>query len=223
MRNGSLLMLAAAAVLTACSSTKPPIPDETRRTPANDRRELAALQCTTDLVSTKGSLNEALRLAERSSAMASELQVENARLHGAVQLARMSANSAPPSQIFVVFYRTNVTAFDIAEPDAARLINAIRTAAHIEVRGRTDGEFESPAESRIARLRAEQAQLWLIRAGVEPSRVVATWQPIGDHLGPNNNAEGRALNRRVEIEVYAVRPMRGIPELSASAANTISR
>lgn len=216
MRNSTVITVFAAALLSACSSTKPPVPNETRRIPANDRREHAALQCSTDLVSTRGALTEALRLAERSSAMATELQVENARLHGAVQLARMTANSAPPSQIFVVFYKTNASEFDITDPDAARLTNAIRTAAHIEVRGRTDGNFESPAESRIARLRAEHAQMWLIRAGVEPSRVVATWQPIGDHLAPNNNAEGRSLNRRVEIEVYAVRPMRGTPELSAA-------
>jgi len=30
-----------------------------------------------------------------------------------------------------------------------------------------------------------------MQAGVEPSRIRTTWQPIGDHLASNETAEGR--------------------------------
>jgi hypothetical protein len=34
----------------------------------------------------------------------------------------------------------------------------------------------------------------------------ATWQPIGDTVADNDSAAGRALNRRVEIEIYRAAP-----------------
>ena len=166
-------------------------------------------------------MNEALRLAERASATATALQMENARLQVAAQAAAAAQRAlppAPPSRIFSIFYKPSATALQLDEADAAKLLAEARKGAHIEVRGRTDGAVETPIESRVARQRAEFAQMWLIRGGVEPSRIVATWQPVGDHLGPNDNPEGRALNRRVEIEIYAVPPARGTPDLPAVMA-----
>jgi len=216
------IILAAAAVLCACAGPpKPPIPDESKRVPANDRRELAALQCSTELATMRATLNDALRMAEQASATASALQIENARLQIAVRAATSAQRvvpPAPPSRIFSLFYKPNATAVQLDEADAAKLLDEARKGAHIEIRGRTDGTVETPAESRVARQRAEAVQMWLIRGGVEPSRIVATWQPVGDHLGPNDNAEGRSLNRRVEIEIYTVRPMRGTPDLAAVMA-----
>jgi outer membrane protein OmpA-like peptidoglycan-associated protein len=214
-----VLSLAIAAALSACAGPpKPPVPDESKRVPANDRRELAALQCSGDLVATKSALSDALLLAERASATAAALQLENARLQVAYRAAAAQRSLAPPSRIFSVFYKPSLTAIELNDSDAAKLLAEARNAAHIEVRGRTDGTVETAAESLVARQRAQLAQMWLIRGGVIPSRIVATWQPVGDHLGPNDSAEGRALNRRVEIEIYAVAPSRGAPDLPAVMA-----
>ena len=73
-------------------------------------------------------------------------------------------------------------------------------------RGRTDGDVESPAESRVARERAAAARAFLVQAGVDPARIRTTYQPVGDHTSDNGTPEGRALNRRVEIELYGVVP-----------------
>jgi outer membrane protein OmpA-like peptidoglycan-associated protein len=214
-----VLALVAAGALSACAGPpKPPVPDESKRVPANDRRELAALQCSGDLVATKSALSDALLLAERASATAAALQLENARLQVAYQAAAAQRALAPPSRVCSVFYKPSLTAIELNDSDAAKLLAEARKAAHIEIRGRTDGTVETTAESLVARQRAQLAQMWLIRGGVIPSRIVATWQPVGDHLGPNDSVEGRALNRRVEIEIYAVAPSRGAPDLPAVMA-----
>lgn len=211
----ALLATASAVFFTGCALSPPaaPVPNESRRVPANDRRELALISCTTDLAAAKTSVVEMHRLVDRSTAVAGELQVENAAL------ARMAAAPKPspvspamglavlPNRIFVAFHRTNSPAPELPEEQAAELLAAARTAAYIEIRGRTDGQADTPAESRIARQRAEFMRDWLVKAGVRPSRIAATWQPVGDHLGPNDSPEGRALNRRVEVEVYAVAPV----------------
>jgi outer membrane protein OmpA-like peptidoglycan-associated protein len=76
----------------------------------------------------------------------------------------------------------------------------------IVTRGRTDGDAESPAESRVARERAAAARAFLVQNGVDPARIRTTYQPVGDHTSDNDTPEGRALNRRVEIELYGVVP-----------------
>jgi len=45
-----------------------------------------------------------------------------------------------------------------------------------------------------------------VQAGVDPARIRTTYQPIGDHVADNVSADGRALNRRVEIEIYRELP-----------------
>jgi len=47
----------------------------------------------------------------------------------------------------------------------------------------------------------------LLAAGIEASRIRTTYQPAGDPIADNDTASGRAMNRRVEIEVYRVMPV----------------
>ncbi|MBZ8143579.1 hypothetical protein CLD22_27565 [Rubrivivax gelatinosus] len=90
--------------------------------------------------------------------------------------------------------------------DAQRIVDAALKAPLVVLRGRTDGRKESFAENRMARERTAAAQAWLVRSGVDPLRIRATWQPIGDHVADNAAESGQALNRRVEIEVYRAAP-----------------
>ena len=223
------LAVAIAALSAGCAMSPPksPVPDESRRVPANDRRELALLSCTTDLTAAKIEVAEVHRLVDRATATAGELQVANARLAATVQSTpRAAPGSAPmqasPSRIFVAFHRTNSQVPELTEEQAVELASAARGAALIEIRGRTDGQVESPAESRIARLRAEHMQDWLIRAGGPANRIIATWQPVGDHLGENSTPDGRALNRRVEVEVYAVAPVRSLTPRNSGAVRPVA-
>ena len=88
------------------------------------------------------------------------------------------------------------------------LIDQARSASLVMLRARTDGQVETAAESRIARERAIAVRAYLVQAGVDPTRVRMTWQPVGDTVSDNGTATGRALNRRVEIELYRLAPQR---------------
>jgi outer membrane protein OmpA-like peptidoglycan-associated protein len=90
--------------------------------------------------------------------------------------------------------------------ESGALIAQARDAPLIVLSGRTDGVSDTSAEGRVARQRAEYVRDILVRAGVSAARVRTTWQPIGDHAADNGSPSGRALNRRVEIEVYRVAP-----------------
>ena len=86
------------------------------------------------------------------------------------------------------------------------MIDEAKAAPLVLLRGRTDGDADTPAEARIARQRAEAVKAYLVAAGVDPFRIRSTYQPAGDHAAANASVAGRALNRRVEIEVYRAIP-----------------
>jgi outer membrane protein OmpA-like peptidoglycan-associated protein len=89
------------------------------------------------------------------------------------------------------------------------LAGAAQKAPLVMVRGRTDAGQATLADERIARERAQAAQVLLVQLGVPPQRIRTTWQAAGDAVAPLNTAEGRALNRRVEIELYGAEPAQG--------------
>ena len=102
-------------------------------------------------------------------------------------------------------------------PDtSAALLAQARQAPLLILRGRTDGQADSPAEARMARERAEAVQAHLLASGIAPARIRTTYQPTGDHVADNTSPTGRALNRRVEIEVYRTLPtaMAAVPNHS---------
>ena len=92
--------------------------------------------------------------------------------------------------------------------DAAQLLVAeAKSAPLVILRGRTDGQTDTLAESRIARDRANAVRDYLVTAGVDAARIRATHQPTGDPVADNGSSSGQALNRRVEIEIYRVAPV----------------
>ena len=48
---------------------------------------------------------------------------------------------------------------------------------------------------------------YLMSAGVNASRIRLSHQSVGDHVADNQTSAGRALNRRVEVEVYRAAPV----------------
>lgn len=197
---------------TGCAS--PPAPamaDESVRRPVNDAREIDRLRCSSELKNTQIEVSEALRAAERNNAAATQARLDAMRID---ESRKVDARS-PASQIFTVLFAFNASDFQLSELDAQRLVATARTAEFVAVRGRTDGVADTPGEARIARQRAEAMQTFLVRAGVDPTRIAMSYQPSGDHVAPNSDERGKALNRRVEVEVYAVRPARASVAVSA--------
>lgn len=116
-------------------------------------------------------------------------------------------NGAQPNQIFVIPYGFGKTEVSLGAAELARLIQGAKTAGYVMVRGRTDGTLDTSTEARISRDRSVSMKSFLVGAGVDPSKIRVTYQPSGDHLSDNGSAAGRDLNRRVEVELYAVKPV----------------
>jgi outer membrane protein OmpA-like peptidoglycan-associated protein len=136
-------------------------------------------------------------------------------------IAALQARAAAPqaNSVFTVRFDFGITRVTIPAEMSAALIDEARSAPLVVLRGRTDGSTDSAAESRIARERAAAVRDYLIGAGVDAARIRATHQPAGDHAADNAATTGRAMNRRVEIEVYRAAPV-GVGVASATASAT---
>jgi outer membrane protein OmpA-like peptidoglycan-associated protein len=196
-----LLVVPILLTLGSCTSPpKPPSVDQSAKRPANAAAAIELQVCRGELHNTRIAASEAAHRADRAAAAASQLVA--LRQASAVRVETPSSGNV----VFTVHFAFGHSEVRIPEPDALALIDQARQSALIVTRGRTDGDVESPAESRIARERAAAARAFLVQAGVDPARIRTTYQPVGDHASDNGTAEGRALNRRVEIELYGVVP-----------------
>jgi len=188
--------------LSSCSSPpKPPSVDPSSKRPANSAAVIELQVCKSELQNTRIVASEATHLAENANVSANRLALLQQAL-----AARQVAPRVQGNAVFTVLFAFGSTEVHVPEPAGASLVEQARRAALILMRGRTDGDVETAAESRIARARAAAVRAYLVQAGVDPSRIRTTYQPVGDNTADNASPTGRALNRRVEIELYSVAP-----------------
>lgn len=192
-------------ILAACSSPpKPPAVDESRKRPVNSQMAVELQVCRNDLQNTRILATESGRLADTTAATLAHMA---ARQQVLAAIAEPAAPSARANSIHTVHFGFGSTRVVVPQDMAAALIADAKAAPLVLLRGRTDGSSDAAAESRIARDRAAAVRDYLVAAGVDAARIRATYQPAGDHAADNNAAAGRALNRRVEIEVYRAAPV----------------
>ena len=204
MRTTMLVSVLSSTLLAACGSPpKPPTVDESTKRPANSAMAVELQVCTNDLQNERLLATEARRLATSTLAALANLSARQQAL------ASMQAPSPPPpsgNSVYTVRFEFASSRIDLPAEAAKVLVNEAKDAPLVLVRGRTDGASEAIAESRMARDRANAVRDYLVAAGVEPSRIRATYQPVGDHVVDNDSPTGRSLNRRVEVEIYRVAP-----------------
>jgi outer membrane protein OmpA-like peptidoglycan-associated protein len=189
-------------IVGSCSSPpKPPTVDESHKRPANAAIAVSLQTCEGDLQSTRIAARESRQAAEASRATAIQLASQQKAL--AAQATRLEERRNAVYSILFPFGGTHV---ELSQAEGALLVELARVSPLILLSGRTDGPAETPAESRVARERAEAVRTYLIEAGIAPARIRTTWQPIGDHAAENSSAGGRRLNRRVEVELYRAAP-----------------
>ena len=188
-------------VLGSCGSPpKPPTVDESLKRPANSAMAVELQVCKSDLQNTRIVATESGRLAETAAAT---LERVSARQQVIVAMA-----SAPQANsVFTIRFDFGSTRVVVPADSASALIDNARAAPLVLLRGRTDGAIDSTTESRIARERAAAVRDYLVGAGVDPARIRATYQPVGDFAADNSSLAGRGMNRRVEIEVYRSLPV----------------
>ena len=207
------LLIPSLLILGSCSSPpKPPTVDESQKRPANAAAAVELQACKGELQSSRILVVEKSRAAESSRASLDRL--------AALQRARPATEpgaSDARSTVYTILFPFAGTKVDLPLAQAEQLSREAQLAPLVLLSGRTDGTSESAAESRIARERAEAVRSYLVAAGVSPARIRTTWQPVGDHAAGNTFAGGRALNRRVEIEIYRLAPRMaqlGLPDPS---------
>lgn len=97
---------------------------------------------------------------------------------------------------------------------AVNLINNPNT--NVQIFGYTDNTGSLQVNTTLSDQRANSVRNYLIKCGVDPSRLTAKGIPMADYIASNDTAEGRALNRRVEIYITADQKM--IQEAEQQAA-----
>lgn len=197
----SLLRVASILLLTACSAPpKLPSVNEAHKRPANHPMAVELQVCQSELQNTRILATETTRRADTTTATLAHLAARQRLL--ASKHERAAAN-----RVHIVPFPFNTTQMSITPALASALVNDAKGAPLVVLRGRTDGNSDTAAESRIAQARANTVRDFLVTSGVNPARIRTTHQPSGDHLADNRSPQGRHLNRRVEVEVYRVLPL----------------
>lgn len=69
----------------------------------------------------------------------------------------------------------------------------------VEIQGYTDNTGSRAYNIQLSKRRAEAVRNWLIAQGINGERIVASGYGPDNPIAPNNTAEGRAKNRRIEF------------------------
>lgn len=178
--------------------------DDTHRRPVNSSTGIELQVCKHDLQNTRLLAAESARHVDATAATLASIA---ARQQALFNLQPRERAPAQGNAVFTVRFDFGSTRVDIAADAAQALIAEARSAPLVMLRGRTDGTAPTLAESRIARERANAVSAFLIAAGIDRSRIRATYQPTGDHVADNDSSDGQTLNRRVEIEIYRAAPV----------------
>ena len=75
------------------------------------------------------------------------------------------------------------------------------TSARISIKGYTDSTGDYSYNISVSRFRANTIKTYLVGKGVDSANIKADGLGPNDPIAPNNTAEGRQKNRRVEIEL----------------------
>jgi outer membrane protein OmpA-like peptidoglycan-associated protein len=104
-----------------------------------------------------------------------------------------------------VQFDTRATDFRPNDEFVRTLVPAAKAAQSINLRGRTDARIPGRDDPGIALGRALAVRQYLVDHGVDDGKIKVFARAAGDFLAPSNTDAGRALNRRVEIELVDAR------------------
>jgi OOP family OmpA-OmpF porin len=69
----------------------------------------------------------------------------------------------------------------------------------LDIGGHTDSTGKAEFNLKLSKQRAESVQKFLTEMGVEPQRSMSRGYGANQPIAPNDTAEGRSKNRRVDI------------------------
>ncbi len=106
--------------------------------------------------------------------------------------------------VFMIFFKQNSN--DLSEKTIEKLdqvfeILIMNPSTEITLNGYSDSTGSASYNEMISEIRANAVKSYLVGKGVEPSRITAFGHGSKKFIASNKSAEGRQLNRRVEIEL----------------------
>lgn len=120
------------------------------------------------------------------------LQAIKVTFDGGILFATGKYNLSPQAQADLTKFAVNL----IENPDT-----------DVSIVGYTDDTGTYAVNAKLSDQRANSVRNYLLNCGVAGSRLAAKGIPMADYVASNNTPEGRALNRRVEITIYANQKM----------------
>ncbi len=118
-----------------------------------------------------------------------------------LQVAQLSKSQLlQPSQTFVIYYPYDNTTATINQIKPALV--ASKSACKVGLRARTDGAIPTERDKTVAKDRAINLRNQLVRYGIQPTTIFINYAPSTDYADNNWTTQGRANNRRVEIDIY---------------------
>lgn len=187
-------LLAVTLATTACSSPpKAPTVDDSKKRPVNVGQAIEVQSCRSELAATR------IVLAETTDRPPRVVTVP----------ARPLEFVPTPNRVFVINFPLGSATVELSATEQAKLIEQARAAKFIVIRGRTDATADSIAETNLARRRAEATYSYLttsLKVALPAEGIRMSWQGAGDRAQPEDTTQARQANRRVEIELYPVKP-----------------
>jgi hypothetical protein len=215
MRSPALLipMIALLALLSACGSApQPPTVDESLKRPANTAMAVDLQMCKSELHNTRIVANESNRLAEATAAKLERAAAWQQAL-ASVQAAAQAAAAAPGAAtdvlgnaIFSIGFAPGSARVAVPSDIGPALLDSARSAPLVVLRAQTSGKSDSAASGRIARERIAAVRSYLLNAGVDETRIRATYQWPGERTADKSVVAGTGLSHAVEVEVYRAMP-----------------
>lgn len=194
------------SVASASESTL--LPNRSRLSPsamnANERRVQTAVVGVPESLQTMHANLRVTALKQEISSLEEKVRLFSEELeetHRAGKGVGLYIRNVGGSPRVVLKFDDNSYAAQVDDDLLDALGNAARSANRIYLHGHTDAYVASDTGTELAILRALEVRRLLISLNVDPERIRLFYRGVGNFVANNSTPEGKALNRRVEIEL----------------------
>lgn len=130
-----------------------------------------------------------------------DLESQLVTAHAAGRAAGVYVNADGVSPRVVIRFGNNSHVVEIDEGLLQALTRTAQAARRVYLHGRTDAFTLTPGAAELAVERATAVKQLLVAQGMSPNRIRIFYRGAGGFAADNHTVEGKAANRRVEIQM----------------------